>query len=104
MLFELSIVPLGSSSSLSDDLAEILKIIDDSGLPYLLGPTATCIEGEWDEVMDLVRACHEQARKGSSHVITTIKIGDEAGVKNKLVDNVASVEAKAGRPLRRIPS
>jgi len=69
MLVELSIDPLGRGTHLSHDLAGILKIVDNSGLRYCLTPFGTCIEGEWDEVMALVKRCHEQARTGSSHVI-----------------------------------
>jgi uncharacterized protein (TIGR00106 family) len=101
MLVELTIIPMGGDSHTSTELAEVLKIIDESGLRYELTPSATCIEGEWDEVMGLIRNCHERVRSGSSHVVTNIKIEDEAGVKNKLSANVSSVEDKVGRPLRR---
>jgi uncharacterized protein (TIGR00106 family) len=104
MLFELSIIPLGGDEHLSSRIAKILEIIDASGLPYLLTPMGTCIEGEWDEVMPLIQKCHAEARKESPHVVTTIKIGDEAGAKNKLTSNVTSVEAKVGKRLHRIPS
>jgi uncharacterized protein (TIGR00106 family) len=104
MLFQLSIVPLGSEESLSEHVAEALRIIDDSELPYLLTPGATCIEGEWDDVMDVIRKCHENARDSSSYVITNIRVSDEAGADNKLVEDVSSVEAKVGKPLRRVPS
>jgi len=101
MLVELSTDPLGRGPHLSHDLAEILKIIDDSGLRYCLTPFGSCIEGEWDEVMALVKRCHEQARRGSSHVMTTLRIDDEAGATNKLNENIASVERAVGHKLQR---
>jgi uncharacterized protein (TIGR00106 family) len=102
MLVELSINPLGRGSHISSDLASILKLIDDSGLRYVLTPFGTCIEGEWDEVMPLIKTCHEQARKLSPHVMTTIRIEDEQGATDKLHENIASVERAAGRELRRL--
>jgi uncharacterized protein (TIGR00106 family) len=84
---------------LSDELAEVLKVVDGSGLRYQLGPTSTSIEGDWDEVMGTIRECHRQARRASRHVITLIKIEDDEGERNKLEDNVESVEVKADRPL-----
>jgi len=33
MLVELSIIPLGSDTDLSTEIGEILKLIDESGLP-----------------------------------------------------------------------
>jgi uncharacterized protein (TIGR00106 family) len=100
MLAELNISPLGLGAHISKDLGEILKIIDDSGLRYRLTPSGTCIEGDWDEVMTLVRQCHEQARLASSHVLTTIRIEDEEGAADKLTDNIASVERAAKRQLK----
>ena len=85
MLVEMSIIPVGGDAHLSDQIAKVLRIVDESGLSYQLTPAGTCIEGEWDEVMALVRQCHEQVRKHTSHVFTTIRIEDEADAKNKLV-------------------
>ena len=99
MLVELSIMPLGGNSHLSGEIAKALDLIDSSGLRYQLTATATLIEGEWDEVMPLIRRCHERMRESSSHIITTIKIEDDAGEQNKIRRNVASVEEKVGRPL-----
>ena len=99
MLAELTILPLRGSSHLSDDLAEVLKLIDASGLRYQLTPSGTCIEGDWEEVMALVRKCHERALALAPHVFTTIRIEDEKGEKNKLERNVEAVEQKVGRRL-----
>lgn len=101
MLVELTITPVGGDSHTSEKLAEVLKLIDASGLSYQLTPTATCIEGKWEEVMPIVRQCHDRVRHSSPHVVTLIKIEDEEGANDKLTRNVASVEEKAGRPLQR---
>jgi uncharacterized protein (TIGR00106 family) len=103
MLVELSIVPVGGDAHLSDEIAEVLKIIDVSGLPYQLTPTGTCLEGEWEEVMSVVRQCHSRARERSPHVMTWIKIEDDEGETNKLTRNIVSVEEKAGRSLNKHP-
>jgi uncharacterized protein (TIGR00106 family) len=102
MLVELSIIPLGRGVHLSDEIAEVLDLVDASGLPYQLTPSGTCIEGEWDEVMALVRRCHDRARALSSHVMTTIEIEDDGEARDKLICNVTSVEAKVGRRLGRL--
>lgn len=101
MLIELSIVPLGGDTHLSEEIAGVLELVDASGLAYQLTPCGTCIEGEWDEVMPLVRSCHERARRTSPHIFTTIRIEDEAGARDKLTRNVTSVEEKVGRTLMR---
>lgn len=43
MLVEFSIVPVGLGSSLGDQLADVLKIVDTSGLPYKINPMGTVV-------------------------------------------------------------
>ena len=102
MLFELSLIPLGATH-ISGEIAEALKIIDESGLPFQLTATGTCLEGEWDEVMPVLRQCHERVRQLSPHLLTFIKIEDKAG-HDLLHHNVESVEAKLGHRLERSAS
>lgn len=102
MLAELTIIPLTGDTQMGDEIAEVLKLIDASGLPYQLNPAGTCIEGDWDEVMPLVRRCHERVRELSPHVMTMIKIEDEAGASNKLTRNVDSIQERVGHPLGRL--
>ena len=97
MLAELSMILLGRGTQLSGDLGRILKIIDESGIRYKLTPSGTCIEGEWDEVMDLVKKCHREARSFCTCVLTTIRIQDESGAYDKL--EVATIEAEVGPQL-----
>ena len=51
--------------------------------------------------MPLIGLCHERVRARCPHVVTNIKIEDEAGANDKLTANVTSVEEKVGRSLRR---
>jgi uncharacterized protein (TIGR00106 family) len=101
MLVELTIIPIGTGTHLADQLAEVVDIVDRSGLPYELTPSGTCIEGEWDDVMSVVRQCHERVRTKASHIQTVISIEDEKDAKNKLRLNVEALEKKLGHPLRR---
>ncbi len=100
MLFDFSIIPIGGDAHTSEELAEALKIVHESGLRYQLTPSGTCIEGEWDEVMKVIRQCHDAVRKSSAHVVTTIKVEDDAGEHDKLTRNIKSVEDKVGRALK----
>jgi uncharacterized protein (TIGR00106 family) len=101
MLVELNITPLGVGTHISEAVAEAVKLVDDSGLPYQLTPTGTCIEGDWDEVMTVVRQCHDRVRELSPHIVTMIQIEDEEGAQDKLTQNILSVEERIGHPLRR---
>jgi len=100
MVAEVSIVPMGKGMHLSAELAKILKVIDASGLDYRLGPMGTSIEGSFDEVMALIGRCHKLLRRGSSRVLTTIKIDDQKGARNRLTGKVNSIVKKSGRKLK----
>jgi uncharacterized protein (TIGR00106 family) len=100
MLAEMNITLLGRGTHLSGDLGRILKIVDESGIRYRLTPSGTCLEGEWDEVMDLIKKCHREARSFCTYVLTTVKIEDESGANNKLNENISSIERAVGRQLK----
>jgi uncharacterized protein (TIGR00106 family) len=97
MLAELSIIPVGGSTHSSSELAKVLKLVDESGLPYQLTPSGTCIEGEWDEIMGLIRHCHDRVRKSSSHVVTFIKLEEDDGGTSQ-VDPQHHVGRRKNRP------
>src|SRR5206468_12643318 len=59
VLAELSMWPMDKGESVGQYVARLLDIIDRSGLPYRLGPLGTCIEGEYDQVMAVIKQCHE---------------------------------------------
>jgi len=99
MLAELSIIPVSENPHMSEQIAAALKCVDASGLPYQLTPSSTCIEGEWDQVMAVIRQCHERVRSLSPHVMTLIKIEDDVGERNQLMRNVTSVQEKFSRSL-----
>ena len=91
MLVELSIIPLETNAPISRTIARVIEIIRASGLPYQLCPTCTVIEGDWEEVMDVVRRCHERARQDSPRVSTLLKIHDQEGAVNRIEHNVNAV-------------
>jgi uncharacterized protein (TIGR00106 family) len=101
MLVAFSIVPIGFGSSTGDQLAEVLKIVDASGLPYKVNPMGTVIEGEWDEIMKLVKKCHATVMKTGERAITTIPIDDRKGKPNRIDAQVKSIELRIGKSLKK---
>jgi uncharacterized protein (TIGR00106 family) len=99
MLVEFSIIPVGAGEHLSKPIAEVLKIIERSGLSYKLTPGSTCLEGDWTNVMEVIRQCHVRMCEESGHVVSILKIEDEAGVTNKMTSNIQSVEQQIGHDL-----
>jgi uncharacterized protein (TIGR00106 family) len=101
MLVEFSIIPIGVGSSIGDQLAEVLKIVDTSGLPYKINPMGTVVEGEWDEVMKLVKKCHGTVMKRGDRALTTISIDDRKGKPNRIAEKVKSIERRIGKSLKK---
>lgn len=101
MLIEFSIIPIGAGSSIGDRLAEVLKIIDESKLPYKVNPMGTVVEGEWDEVMNLVKKCHDSVMKTGERSVTTISIDDRKGKPDRIEEKVKSVERRIGKSLKK---
>lgn len=101
MLVEFSIVPIGKGSSIGDEIAKVMKIVDSSGLPYKINPMGTVIEGKWDEVFGLIKRCHNAVLKNQERVITTISIDDRKGKPNRIDEKVKSVERRLGKELKK---
>ena len=101
MLVEFSIFPIGEGVSLSKYVARSLKLIDESGLKYRINPMGTVVEGEWDEVMELIKSCHHAILEDTQRVTCSIKIDDRKGITNALDMKIKSVEEKVGRRLNK---
>jgi uncharacterized protein (TIGR00106 family) len=101
MLVEFSIVPIGKGSSIGDEIAKVLKIVDQSGLPYKVNPMGTVVEGKWDEVMGLIKKCHNAVMRSGERVVTTISIDDRKRKPNRIEEKVRSVERRLGKTLKK---
>ncbi|HBE42444.1 MAG TPA: hypothetical protein DDW27_14820 [Bacteroidales bacterium] len=101
MLVEFSVIPIGSSSSIGDQIAEVLRIVDASGLPYKINPMGTVVEGEWDEIVKLIKKCHKKVMTSEDRVITTISIDDRKGKPNRIDEKVKSIEKRIGKSLKK---
>jgi len=100
MIANFTIVPIGKESSLSARVAEVLKIVSDSGIDYKLHSMGTILEGDWDEIMRLIKKCHKRILKDSDRVLTTITIDDRKGRTGRIAGKVKSVERKLGKKLK----
>jgi len=101
MIASFSVIPIGKSTSMSDKIAEVLKIVDSSGLPYKINPMGTVVEGEWDDILKLIKKCHKTTMKASERTITTISIDDRKGKTHRIDEKVTSVERRIGRTLKK---
>ncbi len=100
VLLEFSLYPTDKGESVSEFVKRNLEIIDESGLPYKLGPMGTCLEGEYDEVMAVVKLCRDAMAVDCGRIAIQIKIDDRKGPGGRLESKVEALRAKTGRDLR----
>ena len=99
VLLEFSMSPLDQGESVSPFVARSLEIIEKSGIPYRLNPMGTVLEGEWDQVMAVVKACYDRMNEDCARITCQIKIDARQGKDGRLTGKIASLEAKLGRKL-----
>jgi uncharacterized protein (TIGR00106 family) len=92
VIVDFSIFPIGKDESVSKYASRAVKIIKDSGLPYHIGPMGTAIEGEWDEVMSVVKSCAEALKKDCNRMYLTIKVDYRLGQSGRMEKKVRKVE------------
>ena len=92
MIAAFSITPLGTGDSVSEAVADAVRIVRASGLPNETNAMFTNVEGEWDEVMGVIKRCVERVAEDAPRVSVVIKIDHRAGVTDGLHAKVAAVE------------
>jgi uncharacterized protein (TIGR00106 family) len=97
VLLEFSMSPLGKGESVGKYVTRSVDIIDKSGVDYRLNPMGTVLEGEWDEVMDVVRRCFLRMRQDCNRISCTVKIDYRKGHRGRLTAKTASVEKRLKR-------
>jgi len=93
-ILDFSIFPLDKGVSLSAYVARALRIIKESGLPYVFSPMSTSVEGEWDEVLALVTRCKEELAKDCDRINVSMRVDWRNGPSGRLSAKIKSVEQK----------
>ncbi|MGO1468941.1 MAG: MTH1187 family thiamine-binding protein [Tissierella sp.] len=97
-LVAVAIAPFGEGDELAEEVAEVVKVIRESGLPNKTTSMFTEIEGPWDEVMKVVKeATFILANKGiRTEVVLKADIRpgfqDTINKKTESIDNILGGE------------
>jgi uncharacterized protein (TIGR00106 family) len=74
------LVPAVSEDELYKQVDAAIDYIKSSGLKYEIGAMSTTVEGEYDEVFDLIKKVHRiPFEVGSERVITVVRIDEKKG-------------------------
>jgi uncharacterized protein (TIGR00106 family) len=94
MLVAFSVAPSGAdeNGSVHKAVAAAVKIVRDSGLPNQTDSMFTTIEGDWDEVFDVIKRATEAVGQFGSRVSLVLKADIRPGYTGQLTSKVERVE------------
>ena len=103
MLIAFSVAPSGtpagtapgttaSDGSVHDAVAAAVRVVRESGLPHRTTSMFTELEGEWDEVFDVVRRATEAVLPYGSRVSLVLKADIRPGWTGEIDGKVARLE------------
>jgi uncharacterized protein (TIGR00106 family) len=92
VLVAFSVTPLGVGESVGEAVAAAVRVVRDSGLPNRTDAMFTTLEGDWDQVMDVVHRAVDAVAAGAPRVSLVLKADIRAGVTGALDAKVESVE------------
>ena len=95
VLVEFSMFPTDKGESVSPYVTRIIKMIDESGVPYKLTSMGTVFETEtMDEALELIKRAYQQLEPDCNRVFSVVKFDIRKGKSNRIVQKIKSVESK----------
>jgi uncharacterized protein (TIGR00106 family) len=94
VLVAFSVAPSSADESVSAAVAAAVRVVRESGLPNETNAMFTNVEGEWDEVMDVVKRAVEAVAAVSPRVSLVLKADIREGVTGAITTKVQRVEER----------
>lgn len=94
VLVAFSVAPMGTGDSVGAAVTEAVRVVRASGLPNETSSMFTTIEGEYDEVMAVVKAAVDAVRGSADRVSLVLKADIRADTADALHAKVTSVERR----------
>ncbi|GGK85515.1 hypothetical protein Sme01_38610 [Sphaerisporangium melleum] len=98
MIVAFSVTPLGVGEGVSEPVARAVRVVRESGLPNSTDAMFTTVEGEWDEVMDVVRRAVEAVAEVAPRVSLVLKADVRQGVSGAMTAKIESLERHLTTP------
>ena len=92
MLVAISVTPLGVGDAVGEYVADAVRVVRDSGLPNHTDAMFTTVEGDWDEVMAVVRQAVDAVAAKAPRVSVVLKADIRPGVTGALSTKMQSLE------------
>jgi uncharacterized protein (TIGR00106 family) len=97
MLVAFSITPLGVGEGVAEYVADAVRVVRDSGLPNQTDAMFTTIEGDWDEVMGVVKQAVDAVAAKAPRVSVVLKADIRPGVTDGMSSKVQRLESHLAR-------
>ncbi len=91
-LIAVAIAPCGTSEEMSAEVADVIHVIRDSGLPNKTNSMFTEIEGEWDDVMSVVKKATMTLAERGIRTEVVLKADIRPGHKNMMNSKTEKIE------------
>ncbi len=101
VLLDFSMSPLEKGQSVSQYVARSLRIIDESGLDYRLHAMGTTVEGELEQVLNVLAKCFQAMAADCDRITCSAKLDYRRGHQGRLESKITSVERQLGKTLKK---
>ncbi|MER6515937.1 MTH1187 family thiamine-binding protein [Streptomyces sp. NPDC060334] len=92
MIVAFSVTPLGVGEEVGEYVADAVRVVRESGLPNRTDAMFTTVEGEWDQVMDVVKRAVAAVEARAPRVSFILKADIRPGVSDGITSKVETVE------------
>ncbi len=93
MLIAFSVAPSGTGESVSEAVADAVRVVRESGLPHRTDSMFTTIEGDWDACMDVVKRATEAVGRHGDRVSLVLKADIRPGRTGEMQAKLDRLEA-----------
>ena len=92
MLVAFSVTPLGVGDAVGEYVADAVRVVRDSGLLNHTDAMFTTVEGDWDEVMPVVKQAVDAVAAKAPRVSVVLKADIRPGATGALTAKMESLE------------
>jgi uncharacterized protein (TIGR00106 family) len=96
MLIAFSVTPLGVGEDVGEIVAEAVRVVRASGLRNHTDAMFTTLEGDWDEVMAVVKQATDAVAARAPRVSVVMKADLRPGVTDAMTAKVEAIERYLG--------
>ncbi|KAF3394246.1 hypothetical protein F1880_005437 [Penicillium rolfsii] len=92
-LADFCLIPIGTASaSVSAQVADVQRLVEQSGVKYTMHSAGTTLEGSWDEVHKVIGQAHTMLhQQGIVRIQTDIRVGSRTDKEQTAEDKVNKV-------------